>query len=309
LQTAHRQLANDESIHLRDALAFLDGGPLAREHAEKSLTHAIASGDPSVVLPLSDVKLLAPVPQPRSIRDCMAFEKHVTQATRTVVKWAFPPLAWMDAAVEKVIGRPLIGPPRVWYKQPLYYKSNVHTVVGTGADIVWPSFTEKLDYELEFGFFIGKGGRDIKREEARSFIAGYTIFNDVSARDVQLREMGGRLGPAKGKDFDTGNVMGPWLVTADEIPDPYALNMVARINGQEWSRGHSGTMFHKFEDMLVHMSRDETLHPGEFIGSGTVGNGCGLELDRWIKPGDVIELEVDGLGTLKNKVIRPPSSR
>ena len=101
----------------------------------------------------------------------------------------------------------------------------------------------------------------------------------------------------------SGNVMGPWLVTADEIPDPYNLQMIVRVNGEEWGRGNSGTMHHKFEDMIAHASRDETLQPGEFLGSGTVGNGCGLEHDRWIKPNDVIELEIAGLGTLRNRVV------
>ena len=112
-----------------------------------------------------------------------------------------------------------------------------------------------------------------------------------------------QLGPTKGKDFDTANVMGPWLVTADEIPDPYCLSMVARVNGEEWSRGTSGDMHHKFEDILAHVSRDETLHAGEFFGSGTVGSGCGLELGRFLKIGDVVELEIGGLGVLTNRVV------
>src|SRR5664280_1721992 len=120
----------------------------------------------------------------------------------------------------------------------------------------------------------------------------------------RYKEYPARLGPAKGKDFDTGNVLGPWLVTADEIPDPYNLCMIARVNGQEWSRGNSAQMHHKFEDILVHASREETLHPGEFFGSGTVGNGCGLELGRFLKPGDIVELEVEGLGVLRNAMVR-----
>ena len=121
--------------------------------------------------------------------------------------------------------------------------------------------------------------------------------------------MQGQLGPAKGKDFDTGNAMGPWLVTADEIADPDNLTMVARVNGEEWSRGNSGTMLHKLEDALVHASSEETLYPGEFFGSGTVGGGCGLELGRFLKPGDVIELEVEGLGTLRNRVVASRDDR
>ena len=115
--------------------------------------------------------------------------------------------------------------------------------------------------------------------------------------------MKGRLGPAKGKDFDTGNALGPYLVTPDEVPDPYALTMTARVNGEEWSRGTTADMHHRWEDVIVHLSRDETLYPGEVVGSGTVGGGCGLELDRYLKAGDVVELEVEGIGALRNRVI------
>lgn len=117
-----------------------------------------------------------------------------------------------------------------------------------------------------------------------------------------MREMQGMLGPPKGKDFDTANVLGTWLVTADEVPDPHALTMTARVNGVAQSRGLSGSMHHKFEDILVHVSKDETIYPGEFFGSGTVGNGCGLELKRFLKDGDVVELEVSGLGVLRNRI-------
>ncbi len=136
-------------------------------------------------------------------------------------------------------------------------------------------------------------------------IFGYTIFNDFSARDAQEIEMTCPFGPAKGKDFDRGSAMGPWIVTRDEVPDPAALTMIARVNGEEWSRGNSRTMVHGVEAMIAHVSRDETLHPGEIFGSGTVGGGCGLELDRWLSPGDVVELEVEGIGVLRNRVVRP----
>jgi 2-keto-4-pentenoate hydratase/2-oxohepta-3-ene-1,7-dioic acid hydratase in catechol pathway len=119
--------------------------------------------------------------------------------------------------------------------------------------------------------------------------------------------MQGRLGPTKGKDFDTGNALGPYLVTPDEIPDPYNLTLVARVNTEEWSRGNSGDMHFTFEEIIAYISQDETLYPGEFIGSGTVGNGCGLELDRWLKADDVVELEAEGLGVLRNRIVRKDS--
>lgn len=228
------------------------------------------------------------------MRDFLVFEMHLRQARAN--RYLFTGGERGDPAKMEI--------PKVWYQQPIYYKCNRFSVVGTGHDVRWPLESKMLDYELEFGIFLGKGGVNIKKENARSHIFGFCIFNDVSARDIQMPEMSGQLGPCKGKDFDTGNVMGPWLVTADEVKDPYNLTMTARVNGEEWSRGNSGTMHHKFEDIIAHVSRDETIHPGEFFGSGTVGNGCGLEQGRFLKPGDVVELEVEGLGVLRNRFVK-----
>jgi 2-keto-4-pentenoate hydratase/2-oxohepta-3-ene-1,7-dioic acid hydratase in catechol pathway len=286
-------------------LDFLDAGPAAREAAERMCDFAASQRPPQALYPLNEVTWQAPVPRPRSIRDCMAFEQHVIQSMRTVVKWRSRPLAALDRGLARLLGRGFLRPPRIWYERPIYYKGNPASAIGHDADVLWPPFTEKLDFELEFGVFIGRRGRDIPVAEARRHIAGYTIFNDFSARDVQLREMAGRLGPAKSKDFDTGNALGPFLVTADEVPDPYDLEMRARVNGAEWSSGNSGDMRFAFEDMIAAISTSETLYPGDFIGSGTLPGGCGLELDRWIAPGDVIELEVSGLGVLRNRVVRP----
>jgi 2-keto-4-pentenoate hydratase/2-oxohepta-3-ene-1,7-dioic acid hydratase in catechol pathway len=136
-------------------------------------------------------------------------------------------------------------------------------------------------------------------------VFGYTIFNDFSARDEQYTEMQGSLGPTKGKDFDSGNAMGPWLVTADEFEHPLALEMVARVNGEEWSRGNSGSIHHDFNRMVEYASQEETLLAGELFGSGTVGGGCGNELGRYLKHGDVVELEVTGLGVLRNRIVAP----
>ena len=217
---------------LADMLGFLDAGAAARDRAQAVVEFIASQRPPGATYRLDDLTLLAPVPRPRSIRDCMAFERHVVQVTRKVVRSRFPPLAALDAWVEKVRGRALYGAPKVWYERPVYYKSNPFSVVGPEAEVRWPRYTQRLDYELEFGVFIGRTGRDIPRGQAGDYIAGYTLSNDFSARDVQMREMEGRLGPSKGKDFDTGNAMGPYLVTPDEVPDPYALSMVARINGE-----------------------------------------------------------------------------
>jgi 2-keto-4-pentenoate hydratase/2-oxohepta-3-ene-1,7-dioic acid hydratase in catechol pathway len=296
LDDAARTLEGAPASHFSSMLALLEGGADAMDHALK-LRDGITEG---LTRAVETVQLLAPVPRPISIRDCMAFEKHIVQATRTVVKWKFPPAVWLDS----LTGGRLIRPPKVWYERPVYYKGNPNSVVGPEAVVRWPSFSERLDFELEFGVFIGRQGRDIEESEAASYVAGYTIFNDFSARDTQLREMQGRLGPAKGKDFDTGNVMGPWLVTPDEIADPYALAMTARVNGEEWSRASTGDLHFRIEEIIAYISRDETLYPGDFIGAGTAPGGCGLELDRWIQAGDVVELEVEGLGVLRNGISR-----
>jgi len=283
---------------LSEMLALIDGGPTALERARNIFA------DADYVIGLDKVKLLAPVPVPRQMRDCLVFEKHLTQARQQRFREQNASDPQMQAKLEAATAAGQFMPPPVWFKQPIYYKANRFSVIGTGTDIQWPDYAEQLDYELEFGIFLGKTGKNIARDKGREHIFGYTIFNDVSARDAQAIEMVGMLGPAKGKDFDTGNVMGPFLVTADEIPDPYNLTMVARINGEEWSRGNTGSMHHKFEDILAFISRSETLHAGEFFGSGTVGGGCGLELGRFLKSGDLIELEVEKIGTLRNRIVK-----
>ena len=226
------------------------------------------------------VRLCAPLPDPLSFRDFYAFEAHV------------------KAGFAKR-GEPM---PPEWYEFPVYYKGNHLTILGPDEPVRWPEFTEKFDYELEIAVVLGRRGSDIPEEEAGRHIAGYTILNDFSARDVQRKEMRVRLGPAKGKDWATA--IGPYLVTPDEIPDPRALGMRAFINGELWSEGSTASMHWSFEQMIAFLSRDDTVYPGELIGSGTVGRGCGLELDRWVQPGDLMELEIDGIGILRNRVVR-----
>lgn len=250
-----------------------------------------------------DVRLLAPVPVPVQMRDCLCFETHLKQsfaAARRVRANAAPD---PEAAMKEMERTGVLTVPKTFYEQPIYYKANRFSVIGTDQDVLWPSYSKLMDFELEFGFYVRKKGVDIPKEKARDYIYGYTIFNDFSARDAQTVEMGGQLGPAKGKDFDYGNAMGPCLVTADELKDPYSLTMIARVNGEEWGRGSTSTMHWKFEDLIAHVSRSETIYPGEFFGSGTVGNGCGLEHMKFLKHGDVVELEVEGIGILRNRVL------
>jgi 2-keto-4-pentenoate hydratase/2-oxohepta-3-ene-1,7-dioic acid hydratase in catechol pathway len=267
-------------------LEFLEGGLSTMTAARRALDYA-AHGESSVMGPsgetilyeLADVRVMAPLPNPPSLRDFIAFEEHI-------------------AATSKRRGQPI---PPEWYKAPVYYKGNHRTIIGPDQDLPWPLATEKLDYELELGCVIGRGGTDISEREAHDYIAGYTIMNDFSARDIQFQEMACRLGPAKGKDFATA--IGPCIVTPDEISDLASLQMVARVNGEIWSQGRFGTIHWSFEQMIEHVSRDEAIYPGDLLGSGTVGGGCGLELDRYLKPGDLVELEIQPIGVLRTRVI------
>ena len=265
-----------------EMIGFLNRGERALNDAKRALEHARKSDekrgptggklrfDPDE----EGVELLAPVPRPNSLRDFMVFEEHVKNA----------------------LGE---DPPDVWYEMPVYYKSNADSVVGPGADVTWPDYSDLMDYELELAAVIGKQGTDISAEEADEYIAGYTIFNDFSARDIQGQEMQGRLGPAKGKDF--ANAFGPYLVTPDSF-DPEEATMRAEIDGEVWSEGTAGEMHHSFADIIEHVSQSETLYPGDVLGSGTVGEGCGLELGQFLETDDTVRLHVDGIGTLENTV-------
>jgi fumarylacetoacetate (FAA) hydrolase len=254
------------------------------------LAGSISIGGRDLLLPRSEVKLLAPLPRPRSIRDFFAFEQHVS-------------------AARKQRNQPV---PPAWYRVPVFYFSNHQAILGPDDSMPMPH-TEKLDYELEVACVIGHEGRNIDPADAHAYIAGFTIMNDWSARDIQAEEMSVGLGPAKGKDFATS--LGPYLVTLDELEDHmtddgerWRLEMIARINGREYSRGNLVDMYYTWGQIIAHASRDVTLYPGDVLGSGTVGSGCILELTPeavggWLEPDDVVELEVTGLGILKNRII------
>jgi 2-keto-4-pentenoate hydratase/2-oxohepta-3-ene-1,7-dioic acid hydratase in catechol pathway len=280
-------------------LAIVEGGDAALARAQAAARSAPASA----TVARADVRLCAPLQPPPQMRDCLCFELHLKQAFAASRKLQAMRSTDPDKALAELESSALPAAPPIFYEQPIYYKANRFAVIGTDDDVVWPSYSKFLDFELEFGVYIKEKVKDAPREGALAHVFGYTIFNDMSARDAQGMEMEGRLGPAKGKDFDTANPMGPCLVTADEIPDPYNLTMIARVNGEEWGRGNSSSMHWKFEDLISYITRSETLYPGEFLGSGTVGNGCGLEHMRFIKPGDVIELEVERIGVLRNRVV------
>lgn len=269
-----------------DMVAFIEGGERSRAAAEEALEwaaragHEESPGGLSVVRPLDEVDLLPPIPRPPLLRDFMAFETHLRNI--------YPKL-----------GREI---PPAWYEIPVYYKANPSSLAAHGDSIPMPPYARELDFEFELAAVIARPGRDIPRERAREYVFGYMIYNDFSAREIQSKEMSVGLGPAKGKDFVRGHAFGPWLVTADEIPDVYNLHMVARVNGEVWCEANSGTMHWRFEDMIAHASWGEELQVGEIFGSGTVGWGSGAERDTFLQPGDVVELEVKGIGVLRNTI-------
>lgn len=268
----------DELVEVQDSGQFVAGG----------MAGALAIGGIEMLVPIHEVRLLAPLPRPNSLRDFYVFEQHVTSANRIRGRQVAP----------------------AWYNLPTFYFSNHSAIIGPDADLFLPR-TKALDYELELACVIGRAGRDIAEEDAEQYIAGYMIMNDWSARDVQREEMSIGLGPAKGKDFATS--LGPVLVTPDEletfylIDGRYDLTMSASVNGVERSRGNARDMYYTFAQMIAYASRDTNLYPGDVLGSGTVGSGCLLELTEgegpWLEPDDLVELTIEGLGTLRNRVI------
>ena len=269
---------------LRDVRALLEQGdsPLDR------VRDALAKDDSVQKLPLADVRLLAPVIQPPTVRDFIVYEEHASnQGTRE--------------------------PNEVWYRMPVFYFSNPLCIYGTDAQIPYPSASSQFDYELEIGIVIGREGRDVPADAALDHIAGFMIFNDWSARDLQVDEMAFGLGPAKGKD--TASSIGPWLVTTDELL-PYLkdgrlkLKCEVRVNGDHWLKdGAAADAYFTFGDMVERASKDSRIVPGDVIGSGTVGGGSireairkGYEKARFLEPGDVVEHEVEAIGVLRGTI-------
>jgi|TARA_B110001452_G_scaffold64089_1_gene50868 2-keto-4-pentenoate hydratase/2-oxohepta-3-ene-1,7-dioic acid hydratase in catechol pathway len=290
--------AASEEIDFSSMQHFIEAGQPALDRAYALL----ASGPASI--PSDQVDWLAPLPLPAQIRDCLGFEEHLKNAFESALKLSAMAADDPVNAEEELRASGRFAVPEVWYQQPLYYKANRFSVAQSGKDVVWPAYSEVMDFELEMACIIGKKGTDITKENAGEYIFGYTIYNDFSARDAQMVESLGMLGPAKGKDFDDSIILGPVIVTADELDDPYNLRMQARVNGETWCDSNSSTIHWKFSDMIAHISKSETLYPGEVIGSGTVGLGCGLEHLRFLSDGDIVELEVEKIGVISNKVIR-----
>ena len=252
--------------------------------------HSHSGGGKPIAILEEDVQLLAPVTNPQSFRDFYAFEQHVRAARK---------LRGVDMHPD-------------WFKIAIFYFSNPAALYGHGEDIPYPRGTNELDYELEFAVIIANGGSDIAQENADSYIAGYTICNDWSARDLQREEMAMSLGPAKGKDFASS--FGPYMVTPDELEDAWDkdgklhLRMTCHVNDKLISDGNTNDLYHPFTKMIERASMNAKLLPGDYLGSGTVGTGCILELrpenvGGWIKKGDVVRMEVERLGVLENKIV------
>jgi 2-keto-4-pentenoate hydratase/2-oxohepta-3-ene-1,7-dioic acid hydratase in catechol pathway len=283
-------LAVGESLHVARGVARLldllgdDGSRLAA-------AGDAARDDPAAVVPLAGAALLAPIPVPPSIRDFMAFEEHVVNARRAAG-------AEMDPD---------------WYELPVFYFTNPAAVHGPGVDVAVPPGCHAFDYELEVAAVVGREGADLAPDEAESYIAGYTILCDWSARDLQMREMQQRLGPAKGKDSATS--LGPWFVTPDELADRrsgsgFDLAMTATVNGRTYTEGNWKAVYWSFGQLISYASRGTRVVPGDVFGSGTVGRGCVLELSTvysageypWLAPGDEVSLSIERLGTLTNRI-------
>ena len=238
----------------------------------------------------SDLIILPPVINPPAFRDFYAFEQHVRAARK---------LRGLDMHSD-------------WFKLAIFYFPNPNCCYGHGTEIPYPKNTTELDFELEFAIIIGNGGTNIKSSDADQVIAGYTILNDWSSRNLQREEMPLSLGPAKGKDFASS--FGPYMVTPDELEDAWDengklhLRMTCHINGKQISDGNTNDLYHSFGDMIERASMNTKLMPGEYIGSGTVGTGCILELKPentggWVQKGDTVTLEVERLGILENKIV------
>jgi 2-keto-4-pentenoate hydratase/2-oxohepta-3-ene-1,7-dioic acid hydratase in catechol pathway len=252
---------------LENGDAFLDA---LRAAAEDTSGDALAA----------EGRLLAPL-DPVAYRDFLAFEEHIVNAA-----------AATGGVVDPVV-----------YELPISYMGSAQAFIGPEDEMPWPSYAERrMDYELELGIVVARGGRNVLPEAADRHILGFTVLNDFSARDIQVREMRGRLGPSKGKHF--ASACGPVIVTPDEL-DPHALRMTARVNGEVWSEGHSSTLLWTVPEIVAWASASEPLAAGTLLGTGTVGRGCGLELGRELQPGDVVELEIGGIGVLRNRVGRP----
>jgi 2-keto-4-pentenoate hydratase/2-oxohepta-3-ene-1,7-dioic acid hydratase in catechol pathway len=296
-QDANAALRQAEALVPPDMIRFLEGGDIAREMAGKALAYTgerlrveaqpLGPQSQRLAFEEAEIRWLAPVPRPPMIRDGILLLDHYRLGMERLFK-----IAERDRM------------PEAARSMPIFWKPSRAAVAGHREPIRWPRYSQKLDYEFELGAYIGKRGKDIPADQAKQHIAGYTIFNDLGLRDIQPAELSLRMGPAKAKDFETSKIMGPCLVTADELQSVDALRLVTRVNGEVWFDGRLSNWAFTFEDLIAYVSRDETVNVGDFFGSGPPAHSVGFEIDRWIKPGDVVECEIEGIGVLSNSIVR-----
>ncbi|MDP3857283.1 MAG: fumarylacetoacetate hydrolase family protein [Stagnimonas sp.] len=282
-------------------LALIEAGPAALDRARAILEQSEDEHPGHCFQPLSGLRFAPPLLPPRML--CFSvYEGHMKQAFASVLEMK---AGKGVAATVKALGL-MKKMPKRFYQRPLYYKGNNLSVSAHEQDVIWPRWTKMLDYEMELGVVLGKRGKNISANDAMSYVFGYTCFNDFSARDKMMEEIPwGGVGPIKGKDFDTGNAMGPWLVTADEIPDPYDLKIQVRVNGELRGASSTSGMSHPISRMIEVASDEELVVPGEFFGTGAATNGCGIEFLRFLEPGDLVEVEIERIGVLRNRVVKP----
>jgi 2-keto-4-pentenoate hydratase/2-oxohepta-3-ene-1,7-dioic acid hydratase in catechol pathway len=292
-------LAGIDAAPFASMLALIEAGP-----ESWSAARTLVAGPPAAAIhPMAQCTLLAPLPRPTQIRDCLCFPDHLRGAAAMQAKRMIEASGDPEKTRAEIEASGMLDVAPAYFDFPVYYISNRMAVAGPDVDIEWPPYSQTIDYEMEWAAVIGTECQGVAAGDARRHIFGYTVFNDWSARDEQMRAMRGsgiNLGPGRGKDFRNG--LGPCIVTADEIADPYDLAMTVRVNGEQVSRGSSSGMHYKFEDLIAFLSAGTTLYPGEVLGSGTVGGGCTYETGQLLRPGDVIELEVERIGTLRNRV-------
>jgi 2-keto-4-pentenoate hydratase/2-oxohepta-3-ene-1,7-dioic acid hydratase in catechol pathway len=284
-----------------DLVAFLAGGEEVRAAAQATIDDAAA--DPAAASADPDAATL-PF-QPRSMRAFMLWESHYVASARMLVKRFYPaPAARAVAGYERVTGRtfPKLKPNRRFYETPAFYVANHTALLADGEEMWWPSHTGFLDFELELAFVLARPLADAGPEEAAAAVGGWFVLNDWSARDVQARDSrDNAFGPVvKSKTF--ANSIGCDVISADELPDWQAATGRVRVDGEVWCEGSTAGAVHDVGAMLAYASAGERLEPGDVISTGTMPGCCGLELDRWIRRGQTVELEIDGIGTLRNRV-------
>jgi 2-keto-4-pentenoate hydratase/2-oxohepta-3-ene-1,7-dioic acid hydratase in catechol pathway len=279
-----------------DLVDFLSRGDAARAAAQEALDAVGAIADPGdAILPF----------QPRSMRAFMLWESHYVASARMLVKRFFPPpAARAVAAYERITRRtfPKLKPNKRFYETPSFYVANHAALLADGEQMWWPSHTEYLDFELELAFVLAKPLADATPEQAVAAVGGWFVLNDWSARDVQAEDLRDNpFGPVvKSKTF--ANSIGADVITADELPDWQRASGRVRVDGEVWCEGTTAGAAHDIGAMLAYASAGERLEPGDVISTGTMPGCCGLELDRWIRLGQTVELEIDGIGTLRNEI-------